>query len=299
VQQELRSNVSLNVGYFYRVYGNMTVVDNTAVTPNDYTSFCVTSPADQRLPGGGGQPICGLYDINPAFVSSVKNVTTLASNFGTVFQNYKGIDMSTNVRLPRTVLQGGLTSGRELYDFCGVVGQLPNLLISGSTKIPASQCHQEQPWLTQVKFLGTFQLPWMLSFAATYQNSYNTTSVAPNLLPGAPRMGIQGQVTFTNAQIAPSLNRNLSAGASATATVNVVQPGTMWGDRLQQIDLRVARTFKAGHTTIKPMVDLYNSTNANTITSLNYAYGTTGASWLNPLAILPARLFKIGVEVAY
>jgi hypothetical protein len=299
VQQELRSNVSVNVGYFYRTYGNFTITDNAATTPGDYDSFCITGPGDPRLPGGGGQRFCGLYDVKPAAVSRLDNVTTLAKNYGKVSQNFKGIDVAINLRLSNALLQGGVSSGREMYDFCDTVAKVPERLISGSTKVPADQCHQEQPFLTQVKLIGSYQLPWAWSVSATYQNNYNTTSVAPNLLPGQPRMGIQANYVATNAVIAPNLGRNLSAGANANATINVVTPGTVWGDRVQQLDARVARTFKAGRASIKAMFDMYNLTNTNTITAYNNTYGTNGGAWLTPVAILPARLLKVGVQIDY
>jgi hypothetical protein len=112
-------------------------------------------------------------------------------------------------------------------------------------------------------------------------------------------MGIQANYVATNAVIAPNLGRNLSAGANANATINVVTPGTVWGDRVQQLDARVARTFKAGRASIKAMFDMYNLTNTNTITAYNNTYGTNGGAWLTPVAILPARLLKVGVQIDY
>ena len=43
-----------------------------------------------------------------------------------------------------------------------------------------------------------------------------------------------------NAVIAPSLGRNLSNNAP-TATVNLIEPGTLYGDRVNEIDLRSRR----------------------------------------------------------
>jgi hypothetical protein len=232
-------------------------------------------------------------------VSKLDNVVTLANPYGKVVQNFKGVDVALNMRLPKTLLQGGLSSGRELYDFCGIVAQLPETLISGTVKTPAAYCHQQQPFLTQVKLIGSYQLPWALSVAATYQNNYNTTSIAPNLLPGQPRMGIAASYVATNAQIVPSLGRNLAAGANGNATVNVVTPGTLWGGRVQQLDLRLGRTFRTGRTSIKAMVDLYNALNTNVVTAFNTQYGTTGTAWLTPVAILPARLMKLGVQLDF
>ena len=47
------------------------------------------------------------------------------------------------------------------------------------------------------------------------------------------------------------------------------------------------------------MVDVFNATNNNTITNVNNAYGTTGASWLVPTAISLARLVKVGVQLDF
>jgi len=302
VQHELVPNVSVGAGFMYRSYGNFTITDNAAVGRSDFDTFCITAPRDSRLPGGGGNQICGLYDVKPAAVSLVDNFTTRA-NEGDIKQNFKGIDTSLRLRLPKTLVQGGVTWGRELYDICQVTARVPELLISGTTKIPADQCRQVQPYLAQVKFLATYELPWALSLAGTYQNSNNSGAAATNFGfgfgSGAPRMGISASYLATNATIAPALGRNLSAGPNATANVNLVTPGTLWGDRIQSIDLRVARTFRISRVSLKGMVDAYNVTNANTSFVLNQTYGTNGAIWLQPLQILAPRLVKLGIQVDF
>src|SRR4030095_6680623 len=63
-QHALAPSIGLNVGYYHRQYGNFTVTDNTLVIPTDYDSYCITTPNDPRLPGGGGEEICGYYDLN-------------------------------------------------------------------------------------------------------------------------------------------------------------------------------------------------------------------------------------------
>jgi hypothetical protein len=42
------------------------VLDNSAVTPDDFEPFTVTAPMDPLLPGGGGCQVTGLYDVVPA-----------------------------------------------------------------------------------------------------------------------------------------------------------------------------------------------------------------------------------------
>ena len=53
VQHELVSGVGLQVSYFRTWFGNFTVTQNTAVSPSDFTSFCVTAPSDSALPSSG------------------------------------------------------------------------------------------------------------------------------------------------------------------------------------------------------------------------------------------------------
>ena len=298
VQQELAPNVSVLVGYFYRRFGNFAVDDNLAVGPGDFDTFSITTPLDSQLPTGGGDRLGEFYDVKPAKFGDVDILRTSASNYGDIFQTYKGVDVTIHARLANALLQGGVSTGRELYDYCGVIDELPEMLINRSTKIPADQCGVQQPFLTQVKLIGSYDLPWDVVVAATYQNSYNTTSISPNLNPGQPRLGIAATWLATNAVVAPELGRNLSGRSSAS--INIVEPGTLFGERLQQLDFRVARTFRTeGGVSIRAMFDLYNALNTNTLVVLSTSYGTDGSRWLAPRGVLPPRLMKLGVSVDF
>ena len=86
----------MTAGYFRRWYGNFIVTDNILVTSTDYSPFCVTAPADTRLPGGGGYPVCGLYDISFAKFGQSNNVVKLGNGFGEQLEVYNGVDLSLN-----------------------------------------------------------------------------------------------------------------------------------------------------------------------------------------------------------
>ena len=66
VQQERKPGTALDVGYYRTWFRNLTVINNLAVTAADFSHYCVTTPPDSRLPGGGGQRLCGLCSVNQA-----------------------------------------------------------------------------------------------------------------------------------------------------------------------------------------------------------------------------------------
>src|SRR6185436_8453135 len=114
-------------------------------------------------------------------------------------------------------------------------------------------------------------------------------------LQSVPGPTVTASSTYTSAQIAPSLGRALSSGT--TATIPLIAPGILYGDRLNQLDLRFSKMFRFGPRRIQAMIDLYNVTNNNTVLTQSSTYGTTtgataGAAWLVPQVIMPGRVVK-------
>jgi hypothetical protein len=288
VQHELLPRVSLNAGYFRRIFGNFKVIDNTLVSPSDYDPYCITSPIDSRLPNGGGQQICDLFDLNPSKLGLVDNVRTTSEDYGKQMEHWDGGDLTVNARFGNEFfLQGGVSGGRTMTDNCDVVTKIDN---------PSQlYCHQESKLLTQVKFLGSYLLPAGFQMSATYQSLLPDPEAAFTY----NSMGMHANYVATNAVVRPSLGRNLSAGANATAAVNLIVPGTHYGERMHQLDLRLAKTFTTTRGRFKAIFDVYNMLNSNIITRFNPSYGTIGASWLVPQEILPGRLFKLGAQVNF
>ena len=64
VQQQLIARMSIDVGYFRRIWNNFQATDNLLATASDYQAFNMVVPADSRLPGCGGNTITGFYAIS-------------------------------------------------------------------------------------------------------------------------------------------------------------------------------------------------------------------------------------------
>src|SRR5262249_1375003 len=133
-----------------------------------------------------------------------------------------------------------------------------------------------------------YPLPFQVQTSLVWQN-----------LPGFP---LQATYVATNAQIAPSLGRNLGqcrGAATCTGTFpvnNLFEPNTVFSDRVNQIDLRLVKNMRLGNIRLNAHADIYNLFNGNAATQVNTRFG---ASWLQPLVIQGGRLFKFGVQIDY
>ena len=69
----------------------------------------------------------------------------------------------------------------------------------------------------------------------------------------------------TNAQIAPSLGRNLAAGPAGSVTVDLIPPFTQFEDRITQLDFRLTKTIQVGKAKVQGMFNIYNALNGSAI----------------------------------
>jgi len=293
LQHQLRPNIALNVGYFHTSWGAIQKTENTALTPNDFDPYCVTAPLDSRLPGGGGYKVCGLYDVTP---SKFGQSALVVSRDDRLKETYNGVDMVVDMRLPKGFfVSGGVNFGRTETNNCDTVLNNPqfNFLNTAATNAGSGAataprldgyCNITPPWSadTQVKFNGLIPLPQQFSAAVTYQN-----------IAAIP---YYGAVVYRNADIAPSLGRNLAAGTAATVTVDVLPPQTVYENRIQQLDFRFARNFRIGNKRIEPEFDIYNALNASPLLSVNNSFG---AAWRTPTQILSGRTLKFGAKMTF
>ena len=298
--QQLAPRVSVDISYVRRIWGNFAVTDNRAVGPADFDRFSVVAPGDSRLPGGGGFAIADLYDVSAAKFGLVDNFVTFADKFGKQLNHYNGVDVSVNARTPfGLTVQGGLSTGRTMVDECEIVAKLPEIYIPGMGTIAATGaqqsrqfCHVETPFLTQVKGLSAYTIPKVdVQISGTFQSKPYVGANQPSIAS----QSLAANWVVPNGLIAPSLGRNLAGGA-AVASVNLLKAGTMYGDRINQIDLRFSKFLTYHRARTRIALDLFNAFNANTIDSYQQAFG---ASWLNPTSILPARIAKISAQVDF
>jgi hypothetical protein len=102
----------------------------------------------------------------------------------------------------------------------------------------------------------------------------------------------------TSAQAAITLGRPLSNNAPKVA-VNLIPPGAMYGDRLNQLDVRATKILKFRRTRTNIGIDVYNLLNSSAVQTYNTSYVPGAAVWPLPTLVLPARFAKISAQIDF
>ena len=298
LHQQIGRRSSVAVMYTRRAFEEFSLVDNLAIRPADMTPYSLTAPLDPRLPGGGGYVISGLYDVVPEKVGQVDNFVTAAGSYGAWRQTFNGVDLTVNVQAVEGVtLVGGFSLGRTTANNCDARSHLPELatttmgtspfgagLMTSAVTPTSPYCDVDFGLLPQVRGLGSYDIPKVdLQVSVVFQSK-----------PGAL---LAANYAVPNAEVAPSLGRDLS-GNAPNVTVNLIKPGSMYGERINQFDLRVAKTFRVwrGRTTLG--VDIFNAFNSNAVLTYNNTF-VPGGTWLQPLSILSPRFVRLTGEIDF
>jgi hypothetical protein len=279
VQHQILPRTSVEVGYNWRAIENFTVTDNLSVTSSDFSPFSVTAPLDPRLPGGGGYAIGGLYNVSNAKFGQNNNVLTSANNYGPWTQHYNGMLAQINARPHNGLtLQGGVNVGKTVSDNCDVRNQLPE-------SAPTNPfCHVDSGFNTRVTALGSYTIPRIDVLVSSAFRSEQGAQLAANW--SVP--------TLVAAQ---TLSRPLSGG-TPFVTVNLIAPGTLYGNRLSLVDFRIAKIIRIGRTRTNVGIDVYNLMNSDAVLGYNNSY-TPGGAWLVPTSVVTPRFVKFSAHVEF
>jgi hypothetical protein len=258
VQHEVRPGFALSVTYAQRNIHEDLWTDNLAIVPSDYILLNVPDPR------GNGQTL-PVYNL-PANKFGLINELDTNSSLNT--RVYRGVDVGINVRIAGGgVINAGTSTGRSTSFAC----EVENL---NSLRF-CDQSLYDIPLQTNFKMSGSYPVPFFgLRVSGMFQS-----------LPGSER-SITYQVTRT---LLPTLT-------AASVNVRLNEPGTVYNQRVNQLDFSLSKSFKRGNLDLRPQLTLFNALNANPATSVINAYGS---SLDNISAVLNPRLLQLGMIVKF
>ena len=304
IQHEILPRVSLNVGYFRRVFYDIEQRSNEALIACDRNTARPGVPCGSWLPfmvafddpSGRWARLQELgqtididtspflaFDLLPEYRGLV-DLLDVTSDINRNF--YNGFEVSTNVRLPNggTVF-GGWTAHQHIQDTCGLtvnpngVGVEDPIRGSDEGVLRGGRfCQQSElgiPFRHDFKLFGAYPLPYDFEFSGSIQ-AYSGGE--RELRWGIPSSYFPGGVRTQG------------------ATAQVFAPGSNYYDYWTQVDIALRRIFRFGSYETSVQADIYNLMNSAVVVDENDSYGS---AWGRPTRLLQGRLLRLAFQVKW
>jgi len=280
IQHELMPRFSVSAGYYRRDFYNLQVNDNQNLALSDWpTTYSINTPTDPRLPLSG-QSI-QMYSLNPAKAGATAIIDTLVTYSTQNKTTYNGFEATANLRRDKFIMFGGITTDRRVTITC-----------DGDTSSTTGRdnpnglrfCDAVQPFRTTVKASAAYSFPYDINLSGSYA-----------AIPGP---SVRADYTVTSTVAGRPIIGNVSGAASSV--INLVEPGTVFLDYQNRLDLRLGKTFRFDSRKIQVYADIFNVMNAGTVLSVNQTYAAAGTNaWLTPTTIVDGRYVRFGMQLNF
>jgi hypothetical protein len=277
VQRELMSGVSVSATWVRREFRRLFWTDNILVSDSDYTIVQTPNPLNSA-------EMIPIYNLDRTKLGQVQQVD---KNSDRNRRWYNGVDFGFTARIRGGNVYGGTSIGRQITTNCDVDD--PN------SRRFCDHSELDIPYLAQFKLAGMYPLPYGIQVSGSWQGY-------PGVPTGTARQDAEYDPAI-NRIPDPSLNVNyvvdrtiIPTLTQTSVTVPLLEPGTKYLDRWNQIDLRLARRFEIGRLKLQGQFDVFNLLNASSVLSVVETFGT---SLDRPSSILQGRLFAVGAQLTF
>ena len=256
--------------FYYRTNRDQIGSRNLAVPASAYTAHTITVP---NSPGGtvaNPKPTTAvIYNLPANLASAEDNIRVNDPYFDT---EYKGIEFTASKRFTsRWQMVGGLTIGKNEGGVGGGDLNDPN-----TTQFPRGIIGNDSKF--GFRLSGSYRLPYDITFAGSMTANQGYPFVSSYSISRA-NAAAQG-ITLTRSSQGVSLSNR---GDERYPNVTLV-------------DIRLSRQFRFGSRSFSPELNIFNTGNAATVTSLNTAVGGT---YLEPREIISPRIIRLGFSLNF
>jgi hypothetical protein len=259
VQHQLTRRLAVTFGYYRREYGNLEWSDNVLLTPADYAGFQATNPLNGEI-----------FTVYNLVRAKQGLVDLIDRNSDVNEQIYNGFELSFNTRLPNgSNVFGGWTTDQNLTNTC----QRSNPNLGGGRF--CDQTAFGMPHRSDFKLAGNYPIPFGgLDVAASFISYAGAPlsvnwAVPANLFPG---------------------------GRTEAVTVPLIQPGTKFLDRWNQLDANVKKILRIGNKEYTGQVAVFNMLNSSVVLAENQNFGNQLGQ---PQRFLQGRIMRLSMQVKW
>jgi hypothetical protein len=186
-------------------------------------------------------------------------------------------------------VQGGFNTANTNSDSCAIRELIPEQVVFGGASPNNPWCDTSTGWVTRFTALGSYIVPKIdVLVSATLRSDQGGRLSANWTAPNSATVG---------------LNRPFAGVAGTTIVVNLVEPGTLYGERVNEFNLRLAKILRFGRTRTNVGFDISNVTNSAAVLTYNQTFSpavTSGpAAWLRPTSVLQPRFVKFSAQIDF
>ncbi len=192
-----------------------------------------------------------------------------------------------------------------MRDYCAVAQKLPELYTTAGAVLVNQEvgaCAVTEPFLTTYRSSVTYIIPGIeVLVSGSLRSAANTQPSTINTFVATNGASVSANYNLTSAILqASSVGRALAPGL-AFQTVDLTLPGQVYPDRVNSLDLRLAKVIRFSRYRVNVGFDFYNLLNANTGTAFNQVYdvASNGAAWLRPTTILNPRFARFNFTLDF
>jgi hypothetical protein len=291
IQHEILPRLSGEVTYNWRKYQNLTDSDTVGLgcdyfngadpdacfdnllnfvgVNHDFYSF--TAPTNPDLPDGGGYLVRGVANQKlPGNLPGAGNVTTIQS----VLDYYwHGVDTNFVYRGPRGIrIAGGTSTGKSVRDTCRVDGDNPNVK-GREGNLYGGGCLVNNRFQMNIRANGSYTIPWVDVLAGVVFQSRPGNALSASLdVPFQAAVWEPTSASRTGRPFNTTISGTNPTGALNTQSVNLLDFGDMYGERLNNWDLTLRKNIRFANKRFNIGVDIYNLFNADTATGYEDDY---------------------------
>lgn len=316
VQHSFHPRLSASFSYFHSYLKNLTktVNLNRESYDTDYFTYTLYDPMT-------GEPFT-FYNPTLAYEARpINNVTIVEPNNRSVYDTYQ-----TEFRWRPTAggqIFGGFSLARTRTDDCQTSLKREDgspALVDPNTLRFCNDFALDIPYNLDFRAGVSYPLPWGITFGLSLLLN-DTGSIVPTYLfngttryPDGSESGpnarfVNGTLRASGRMPAPACPAPCPAGGlvapnysgvASGRTVTLAYPGRYDAERLKQVDIRLAKTFRRGRVRISPTFEAFNITNQDMIiTYSSVSYANQAGTYLQPNSILQGRMLGWGVRVAW
>jgi carboxypeptidase family protein len=285
LQHELLPRLSVSASWFHGDFHNLTTTINQswqaagdpALNPN-YVPMTVYNPLT-------GEPITVYSRTAAAQAAPTLNLDTFDPNRKRIYNAY-GMDF--RARPGR---------GANLFGGFGFERQLDVTCTTPDNPNSIRFCDDNEngiPFRRQFKLAGSYPVGWGVTISGSYQNVQGSTS-SQNMA-----------ITRNSTRYPTTCPAPCPAGAiilpatfqPAALTVQLVDQDRVYTERINQLDLKLSKTFKVGRISVSPTLEAFNVNNSDAVVSY-VSTNVLAASYLRPNSILQGRIIGVGTNLRW